>query len=48
MDIQSITEQDKNVVKDEEICEILNNNFQSVFTEKRPFEAANMKKKKNI
>ncbi len=42
--IQSITEQGRNLVKDEEICEILNNNFQSVFTEEIPFEATNEQK----
>ncbi len=42
--IQSLTEEGKNFVKDEEICEILNNNFQAVFTEERPFEAVNEQK----
>ena len=28
----------KNYIKEEEICEVLNNNFQSVFTKERPFD----------
>lgn len=30
--------------KDEEICEILDNNFKSAFTEEGPFEVTNEKK----
>ena len=36
--IQSVMDKGQNFVKEEEICEILNNSFQSVFTKERPFE----------
>lgn len=41
--IESITEQDKNFIKDKEMCGILNN-FQAVSREEKPFDVATEEK----